>query len=183
MAALTALEDVKAFAGVTVATYDATLAGIIDSVSEVLEKHLGMDFDAREIVERHSGGLPRIILDQTPATVDSVVANGTTLTGTDYEIRARSLIRLANTIPVTWESSFLDIVVTYTTPDSSAVPTWLEIAAREASVWLWKQSHESGAARLGTTGKEVATGGTQSYVTDMLELPAVREAMRHRRIY
>jgi hypothetical protein len=183
MADFTLLADVKAFAGVTAATWDTEIGGIISAVSAMLARHVGHDYDATSRTEKISGTRqPAVIVSRPIQTLTSVALDDTTLTvDDDYEftVGQRAIYRLASGLGSIWELGNRNVTAIYA--PVSTVPDDLELAAREASAFVWKQSHQSGASRLGLENKGNDTGGLSQYITDILTLPVVQTVVRERR--
>ncbi len=171
MAALTTADRVKAYANVKTSVDDASIEGIIDAVSALLHDRIGHDFEGTAIVAEHhshpySGAL---ILARPVESIQAVRENGTTLAASGYELQGeRLLYRLGSGKTIGWAPGVRSIEVDYT--PTSTVPADIELAAREVSAFMLKQSALAvGGGRMGLSGQANADAGSADYFIQALD--------------
>lgn len=179
MADLTTTAAVKAFAGVTGSGDDAAIAGIVAAVSSMLHGIVGHDFSATAVVAELHPTPPSafVVLDKPVGTVTTVREGGQVLAASGWRHVAgtRLVERRASSESVSWSA---EVSVDYT--PSATIPADLELAARECSAWVVKESGlASGSSRLGLTAQANADSGNADYYIKRLEeLPMVRAVIR-----
>ena len=139
---LTVLATVKTELGITGTSDDDRLADYIRQASEMLAGWCCVPTFARETVAetvRDLSKAPCIILSRDfEATITSVVADGTTLVGTDYELDGALLYRLVDDARSTWTAR--KVVVTYAAGFQllGTLPYAIERAAIDLVVGLYR---------------------------------------------
>lgn len=180
--ALTTVDNVKAFLKITGSGQDAFITQAMNAAAAALSRIIGHDYVGTPITgERHSGRGHVIVLHREIASVQAVVEWNTTLASSAYAFAAesRSLRRVdSNGNPLSWLPGTKNISVNYTPPDTA--PEDVKWAATNLAAFLFKQSDESGKARLGMAGSANAQGGTTQYVQEGLQLPAVKAMLKQR---
>ena len=180
--ALSTLDNVKAFLKITDSGQDAFLTLCVNAAGEALARLIGEDYEGTVITaERHSGRGHAIIMRHGIASVQTVVEWNTSLPSSGYAFVAgsRTLRRVdSNGNALSWAAGTRNIAVSYTAQDTA--PGDVEWAATNLAAFLFKQSDESGKARLGMAGSANAQGGTTQYIQDGLRLPAVMQMLKQR---
>ncbi len=184
MADLTTVAAVKAFAGVTGTGADPTIGGLVTAVSALMHGIVGHDFEGTPIVAEKHGPVFRDVVLEKPAASIQEVRRGTNVLvdGTDYALDGdRVLVRLDGSYRTAWVLKPWELEVDYT--PVSVVPDDLELAARMATAFTWKQSAENGGgARLGLSAQANTDAGTADYFAQTLRaLPFVNETLRRYR--
>lgn len=165
--------QIKAFAGITVATYDADLDVIAAGVTSAMQAYM-----RRELVlatyssELHSLSVasPLLLLDHRPlVSVSSVLIDGDPVT--DYQIDAKlgALYREAG-----WPAGRYHLAVTYQA-GFATIPPAIASAALEQARAQWSR-HAFGGNRHGEAQRAEASGGSTAFVVDAW-YPGVRETM------
>jgi hypothetical protein len=179
MADLTTTAAVKAFAGVTGSGDDAAIAGLVTAVSAILHSIVGHTFDATPVAgEIHPvPPTPFVILEKPVASVTTVREGGQVLAASGWRRLTGSRIveRLAGSVSTPWLD---EISVDYV--PTSVVPADLELAAREATAWVIKESGlASGGSRLGLNAQANSDSGNADYFVKRIEeLPIVASIVR-----
>lgn len=174
MADLTTTALVKSYANIADSADDQAIAGIISAVSVHLHDLVGHDYEGDALIAEHhsapySGAL---VLHKPAASIDAIRENGTPLGSSNYELENERLVwRLASGLSVAWGAGKRSIEVDYTT--TTEVPKDLELAAREVSAFMVKQSAlASGGSRMGLSGQANADSGSADYFVEALnQLP------------
>lgn len=179
MADLTTVAAVKSFAGVTTSGDDSAIAGIVAAVSSILHGIVGHTFDATVVTGEIHEKPPTafVILDKPVASVTTVREGGQVLASTGWRriTGSRLVERLVSGRSTPWLD---EISVDYT--PTSIVPADLELAAREASAWVLKESAlPTGGSRLGLNAQANSDSGNADYFVQRIEaLPIVRSIIR-----
>lgn len=112
---LTVLATVKAELGISGSSEDALLSGYICQASDMISGWCGVETFAQETLRQTFRDVKRqkcLILDRgINVSVTTVVEDGTTLAGTDYEVDGSMLYRLADDLREDWSAD--KVVVTY----------------------------------------------------------------------
>jgi len=172
---LTTVEAVKAYAGVTVGGDDQAIAGIVSAVSGFMHGVIGHDYEGEVLTGEHHSGSDAlaIVLDKPAASVQAVRDGTTTLAASTYELQAgRLLYRLASGVTVAWAPGVRNIEVDYTTTE--AIPSDLELAARELAAFMVKQGvfSEAGGGRMGLAAQANPDSGAADYFVQAIsQLP------------
>lgn len=183
MADFTTTAAVKAFAGVQGSGDDAAIGGLVTAVSAVLAELVGHDYSAAAIVGEiiRQPPTPFAITARPISSVSAVREAGVLLAASGYRAVAGTRIlerRGSAAYAVNWGG---EVSVDYT--PTSTVPADLELAAREATAWVIKESGlVAGASRLGLTAQaNPDSGNADYYVRKVQDLPIVRAVLATRR--
>lgn len=148
---------------------------------------IGATYDPDPITaEVHSGPYTRaLVLDQAPDSITEVRVAGTIVTEYEFPTGSRLLYRMddSSVQTVAWESGQRNIEVDYV--PISTVPADLELAAREISAFMVKQtSLSAGGSRLGLSAQANADTGSADYFAQTLRALPMAEATlkRYRRV-
>lgn len=184
MGDLTTTEAVKAYAGVKGTGDDARIAGVVSAVSAMLSDIVGHDYDGGTIVaEKHTAPMSgAVVLDSPAASIDAIREGTGTVAASDYELEGERLVwRLSADQVTSWAKGARYIEVDYTLV--STIPVDLELAARESSAFMVKQSaFVAGGSRLGLSAQANGDTGSADYFAQQLKaLPFTSLALRRYR--
>ena len=163
MAMFCTIAQLKSFAGITVATYDADLTLIVENVSGAMQSYM-----QREIVstvhtdERHSftRSAYRLVLRQRPIiSVQEVRVDDAAIAAAEYVIEAAAGI-LYN--PSGWPTGVYHIEVDYTA-GYATVPAALVGACIHQSRYVWTQAKNAG-DRFGLAQRAEGGGGSTAFI-------------------
>jgi len=181
MADLTTTARVKAYAGVKPAGDDQSIQAIVTAVSVYLHDRVGHDFQGDAITAEHHGSpvSGAVVLDKPAATIDAVRVGTGTIAASGYELSGeRLLYRLSSGETVDWTPGIRNIEIDYT--PTTDVPADLELAAREISAFMVKQSAlQGGASRFGLSAQANGDSGSADYFVQALaQLPFASSILR-----
>ena len=181
MANLTTTALVKGYANISDSADDQAIMGIISAVSVHLHDLVGHDYEGAALTgEHHSAPYSgAVVLHKPAASIDAIREGGTTLAATGYELEAERLVwRLASGLTVDWGAGKRNIEVDYTT--TTEVPEDLELAAREVSAFMVKQSAlAAGGSRMGLSAQANSDSGSADYFVQAInQLPFASAVVR-----
>lgn len=165
--------QLKSFAGISVATYDADLDAICLFVTSAMQQYIQRDLlSTAYSVEMHSLSVMTdlLVLRHHPIlSVSSVLVDGVEVTGYVIDAESGMLFLAAG-----WWPGRQHISVSYTA-GYAAVPPAIVGAALDQARFQWTR-HARGGNRLGEAQRAEASGGSTAFIVDAW-YPGVREIM------
>lgn len=183
--ALTTLQAVKDYLGITSNADDALLESFINRVTDSFEAYCARKFKSASYTEYHDGkGSDKLFPKQAPITTvtsiydDSEWAWGasTLIASTEYRIVDEAYIQLKST---TFMDDVQNVKITYTA-GYSTIPADVEHACIEQAAWLYRKSKGQ---LQGVAAKSLADGSISYSARDLLpELKLALEPYRRRKL-
>lgn len=154
MAALVTLEEAKTHLNITAVTWDAEILGMVEAVTEPVERLVGSVLPVTYI-EFHDGGRAAIALSHRPVlSVDEVtLPGGSTLAADGYAIDsdAAVLTRVAGGYRWQWEPGRVGVEYT---AGLAAVPPHVRLAALIIVGHMWETQRGGRDQRFTGSGEE-----------------------------
>ncbi|MBW1666718.1 MAG: phage head-tail connector protein [Deltaproteobacteria bacterium] len=184
--ALTSLDNVKEFLGISGNTDDALLENLIDRVTDLFESYCDRKFKAADYTEYHDGkGSDKLFPDQFPINsvasihddTDWTWGSDTLIDSDDYRIVDGAYIQCKSD---TFTDDVQNVKVVYNAGYDS-IPEDLEQAAIMQVAWLYKKG--KGGGLLGVSSKSLMDGSISFTNKDLLpEVRLVLERYRKRKL-
>lgn len=185
--ALTSLDDLKEYIGLTTGDHDLLLENLIDRATDLFETYCDRKFAAAAYTEYHDGrGLDKLFPKQWPVnSVTSIHDDSdwtwgadTLIDAGDYRIAHDGYIQMKTS---TFSDDVQNVKIVYN-GGYSTIPEDLAQACIEQAAWMFKQSPE-GSALLGVSAKSFPDGSVSYTTRDLLsQVTLVLEKYRRRNL-